>query len=157
MQYREAQKHDVPEMARLRAVTWGTEEYWTGRIARYMDGVDNPRQALAPRVLYVAADSESLTGLIAGHLTQRHHCQGELEWIDVAQPYRGAGVASELLRHLAAWFVGQHALRVCVDVEPENSRARQFYARHGAGPLKRHWLVWENIGLVLRDETPRDG
>ena len=148
MRYRVAEKRDVPEMARIRAASWGTEDYWGSRIAQYMDGVNNPRQALAARVLYVAIDDERLAGLIAGHLTQRHGCQGELEWIDVVQTHRGTGVASELLRQLAAWFVGQRALKVCVDVEPENARARRFYTRHGARPLNPHWMVWDDIGAV---------
>jgi GNAT superfamily N-acetyltransferase len=150
MRYREADKRDVRHMAQLRAASWGTEDYWESRIAQYMDGTNNPRQALAPRVLYVAVDDESLTGLIAGHLTQRHGCQGELEWIDVVRTHRGTGVASGLLRQLATWFVGQGALKVCVDVEPENARARRFYTRHGARPLNPHWMVWDDVGVVCR-------
>jgi len=150
MLYREADKHDVPAMAQIRATSWGTPDYWVGRISRYMEGVDNPREALSPRTLYVAADGESLAGIIAGHLTRRHGCQGELEWIDVAEQYRGSGVASELFGHLATWFVSQHALKVCVDVDPTNSRARRFYARHGARPLNPHWMVWDDVGAVLR-------
>ena len=150
MQYREAEQGDVAAMARLRAATWGTEDYWIGRISGYMDGVENPREALAPRVLYVAADGEILAGMIAGHLTRRHGCQGELEWIDVAVPHRRTGVASALLRQLATWFVDQQALRVCVDVDPANGPAQRFYARHGARPLKPHWMIWEDIGVVSR-------
>jgi GNAT superfamily N-acetyltransferase len=150
MRYREADKRDVRQMAQLRAASWGTEDYWEGRIAQYMDGANNPREALASRVLYVVVDDESLAGLIAGHVTQRHGCQGELEWIDVVQSHRGTGVASGLLRQLATWFVGQGALKVCVDVEPENARARRFYTRHGARPLKPHWMVWDDVGVVCR-------
>ena len=139
-------------MAQMRAASWGTVDYWSGRVARYMDGVDNPFHAFAPRVLYVAVADESLAGLIAGHLTRRFDCQGELEWIDVAEAYRGTGVASQLLHHLAAWFVRENAPRVCVDVEPKNTRARQFYARHGAQPLNPHWMVWHDIGRVCEEE-----
>jgi GNAT superfamily N-acetyltransferase len=146
MIYREARTSDVPPMARIRALTWGDVDYWIERISRYMDGTNNPREALPARVLYVATDDDSLTGMIAGHLTRRHGCDGELEWIDVPPAHRGTGVATELLDCLARWFVAQHALRICVDVEPNNVRARRFYTRCGAKPLNPHWLVWDDIG-----------
>jgi GNAT superfamily N-acetyltransferase len=151
VRFREAERSDVPAMARIRAASWGTEDYWSGRIARYMDSVDTPGHALAPRVLYVAVANDSLAGLIAGHRTRRFDCQGELEWIDVTEAHRGTGVASELLHHLAAWFVRENARRVCVDVEPDNTRARRFYARHGARPLDPHWMVWDDIGCVFEE------
>jgi hypothetical protein len=53
------------------------------------------------------------------------------------------------LRLLAAWFIKQKALRICVDVQPSNISARRFYMRHGAEDLNPHWLVWKNIGVVL--------
>jgi ribosomal protein S18 acetylase RimI-like enzyme len=62
---------------------------------------------------------------------------------------RGSGIASELLRLLAGWFVEQKASRICVDVEPTNTVARCFYARHGTDKLNPHWLVWKDINLVL--------
>jgi hypothetical protein len=65
---------------------------------------------------------------------------------------RGDGIAPELLRLLAGWFVKQEALRICVDVDPANTMARQFYARHGAEHLNEHWMVWDNINLLLREE-----
>ena len=91
---------------------------------------------------------EDLGGFIAGHLTRRFSCDGELEWIDVVRERRRSGIASELLRVLAAWFVEREALRVCVD--PGNAVARFFYARHGAEALNQHWLVWSDISVVLR-------
>jgi GNAT superfamily N-acetyltransferase len=147
--YREADKSDVPAMARIRAATWGTEEYWRVRIAAYMERDLHPQRALMPRVVYVASEGDSLAGLIAGHLTRRYECDGELEWIDVVRERRGSGVAAELLRRLAAWFVEQKASRICVDVEPTNATARRFYTRHGASALNEHWLVWNDIKTVL--------
>ena len=149
--YRQALKSDIPAMARLRAITWGTEDYWITRITSYMDRELLPRKALMPRVLYVAVENNSLVGMIAGHLTRRFDCAGELEWIDVAPERRGTGIASELLRHLAKWFVEQKALRVCVDVDPENALAQKFYRRHGAEDLRPHWLVWPDVRAVLRN------
>lgn len=147
--YRQALKSDIPAMARLRAITWGTEDYWTTRITAYMDRELHPQKALKPRVLYVAVENNSLVGMIAGHLTRRFECAGELEWIDVVPEQRGTGIASELLRHLAKWFVEQEALRVCVDVDPDNASAQKFYRRHGAEDLRPHWLVWPDIGVAL--------
>lgn len=145
---REATADDVPAMARLRALTWGTEEYWLPRVAAYLAGESHPQQALPARVAFVAFDGGETVGLITGHRTHRYGCDGELEWIDVHPSRRGKGTASELLRVLAAWFVARDARRVCVDVDPGNAAARRFYARHGAVPLNPHWLVWEDIGAV---------
>jgi GNAT superfamily N-acetyltransferase len=149
IQYRLAEKSDIPAMARLRAEEWETEEYWTVRISRYLSGELHPQHALLPRVSYAALEGNCLVGFIAGHLTRRYACDGELEWINVIPERRGNAVASELLRLLAAWFVEQKASRICVDVDPANITARRFYLRHGAEKLNEHWLVWNDIKLVL--------
>jgi hypothetical protein len=70
-------------MSRIRATEWGAEEYWVNRITGYLDGTHNPQKALPQRVIYVAIQEESVVGFIAGHLTERFHCDGELEWINV--------------------------------------------------------------------------
>jgi GNAT superfamily N-acetyltransferase len=149
MNYRLASKFDIPAMASVRAADWETEDYWKARISAYLAGELHPREALLPRVIYIATEANSLAGFIAGHLTRRYKCGGELEWIDVTREHRRSGVASELLRHLAAWFVEQNAIRICVDVEPENTVARKFYAKHGAEKLNEHWLVWKDIRSAL--------
>jgi RimJ/RimL family protein N-acetyltransferase len=149
LSYRPAEDSDVPALARLQAARWETEEYWKVRIPAYLHGELDPRQALKPRVGYVALEDDSIVGLIAGHLTRRYDCDGELEWIIIAPEHRGAGVAAELLRLLAAWFVAQNALRICVDVDPKNAGARSFYAKFGAKELNPHWLVWKDIRVVL--------
>jgi ribosomal protein S18 acetylase RimI-like enzyme len=118
-------------------------------MARYLAGEHHPQHALMPRVLYVALEGETPVGYIAGHLTRRYECDGELQWIYVLPERRGSGVALELLRLLAAWFVEHKASRICVDVTPTNTPARRFYARHGAVTLKPYWLVWDDIGVVL--------
>ena len=109
----------------------------------------HPRQALMPRVAYVAEEGKAVVGFIAGHLTHRFDCAGELEWINVVPECRGGGISSALLRLLAAWFVEQHAVRVCVDVDPANSLARRFYLRYGAQHLNPHWLIWNDIGKAV--------
>jgi GNAT superfamily N-acetyltransferase len=140
-------------MAEIRAGDWGTEEYWRKRIHDYLTRQLHPREALLPRVSFVCIDGEHIVGLIAGHLTRRFGCAGELEWISVRPEYRGRGVASQLLRRLAKWFIDNGALKVCVDVEPKNTIARRFYASHGAMDLKPHWLIWENIAEALKPRS----
>ena|ERR1700693_1819676 len=149
VRYRLADKSDVPAMARIRAGEWGTEEYWKARISGYLDGKVHPQHALMPRVIYAALENDAVIGFIAGHLTRRFACDGELEWIDVIPERHGSGVASELLRWLAAWFAEQKASRICVDVDPANTIARRFYMRHAAVTLNEHWLVWNDIKVVL--------
>lgn len=136
-------------MARIRAAEWEAEEYWNRRIHAYLAGELHPKHALMPRISYVCHEGNSLVGFIAGHLTERHSCQGELEWINVVPDKRGTGAAAGLLRSLAEWFIAQNALRVCVDVEPSNVVARRFYIRYGAEDLKPHWMAWNDIRVVL--------
>jgi len=151
--YREAHRTDVQEMGRIRAVEWGDEEYWQKRIVGYMECAIDPQKALQQRVVYVAVEDDAVVGFVAGHLTRRFECDGELEWINVAAAKRGSGIAAELLRRLAAWFVEQKALKVCVDVQPTNTVARSFYRRHGAENLTPHWMVWKDIQAILADAS----
>ena len=147
--YREALVSDVPGMAEVRAGDWGSEEYWSNRIFSYLTHQLHPREALVPRVAFVAVQRERIVGLIAGHLTRRFGCDGELEWISVRPSHRSRGVASELLVGLAEWFLAHDVHRVCVDVDPSNQVARRFYIRHGAQDLKPHWMVWQDIQKAL--------
>jgi len=148
MHYRLADQSDIPAMARIRATEWETEEYWRVRISRYMNCELHPQHALMPRVNYVALEGDALVGCIAGHLTRRFACDGEIEWINVIPERRGSGVAAGLLRLLATWFTEQKATRICIDVQPGNTVARRFYMRHGAVELNAHWLVWDDIKIV---------
>jgi GNAT superfamily N-acetyltransferase len=149
VQYRPAAKADVPAMARIRAEEWESTEYWQERIVGYLDGTSHPHQSLEYRAAFVAIHDEVVIGFVAGHLTRRYGCTGELQWINVAAAHRGRGIAAGLLRTMAAWFVAQNATYVCVDVDPANASARRLYGRHGAKELNPHWLVWTNIGTVL--------
>ncbi len=47
------------------------------RMALYLAGQHHPQHALAPRVIYVAEQGDSLIGFIAGHRTRRFGCDGE--------------------------------------------------------------------------------
>ena len=78
VQYRKANRSDIPQMSRIRSSEWETEEYWIMRISGYMKHRLHPFQALRPRIIFVAVESDKVVGFIAGHLTSRLGCKGEL-------------------------------------------------------------------------------
>lgn len=149
--YRAATDADLDALAAIRAAEWGSEQYWRDRIRGYASGALNPGHALPPRVIHVAAEDSRIVGFIAGHLSTRFGCDGELEWLNVVPETRRAGVAGGLLRLLASWFSDHHAKRICVDADPENPGARAFYRKHGAEDLNPHWLVWPDITVLLKE------
>jgi GNAT superfamily N-acetyltransferase len=136
-------------MARIWAIEkseGGTSEE---RMAAYFDGQLHPQHALLPRVVYLAHEGDALLGYIAGHLTQRFSCEGELEWLYVVPERRRCGVASGLMPHLATWFRQQNASRVCVNVAGWNTVAIHFYAKHGAEPMKPGWMLWNDFAKAV--------
>lgn len=142
----DAAPSDIPAIAELRR-----NGGWSGGagaevMARYLAGEHHPQHALRPRVILVAEAGGQLVGFIAGHRTTRFECDGEWQWLFVAPPSRGTGVADRLFASLAAWFAEHDAARVCVNVEPGNHVARRFYARHGATELNAHWMLWDDVG-----------
>ena len=148
-QYRKASESDIPFIAKIRSSEWATEDYWNKRITSYLNGELNPQQALPQRILYVATEEDSIVGFIAGHFTQRLGCDGELQWLNVISAYQRKGIASGLTKLLAAWFVEQKIFRICVNVDPANKKAQQFYKTLGAENINEHWLIWENINILL--------
>lgn len=145
IEYRKAELADVP---RLVSLPQPGEAGGDRRMLQYLAGQHHPQQALPPRVMWMATEKKSPIGYIAGHLTTRFGCDGELQWIYIIQSRRRLGVASSLLHHMAQWFVEHEARRVCVDVGDDN--ARPFYRRHGAVDLSRHWMVWDDIGRAVK-------
>lgn len=141
--YRVVTDADIPALAQLRSESRGEADYWTSRIRGYLNGAHHPQKALAPRIAFVAQDGDEVIGFIAGHLTTRLDCEGELEWIDVTGKHRRKGIAGELVRLLAKWFEEKGARKVCVD--PGNEAARKFYASMGAKNLDQHWMYWRDI------------
>ncbi|HET7228804.1 MAG TPA: GNAT family N-acetyltransferase [Longimicrobium sp.] len=150
LQVRTAKPADVAEMARIREVGGWAGGAGASTMAKYLAGEHHPQHALAPRVIFVAEQGAGIVGYIAGHRTTRFDCDGELQWLFVLPEQRGSGAADRLLRALAEWFIAQDARRVCVNVEPENARARRFYHRHGAETLHPYWLVWPDISVARR-------
>lgn len=155
--YRPATLRDVSAMAQLRFQHWSHAPDWDYRIACYLSGELHPRQALLPRVAIVAEQDDQIVGFIAGHLTRRYHCQGELQWINVAESQRRHGIATGLLRELAEWFREYDAHRICVDTQPRDTAARAFYAHLGAEPLNTHWMIWKDIEHAMKLEADLHG
>jgi GNAT superfamily N-acetyltransferase len=147
---RPAEGSDVSAMAAIRAQEWETQAYWERRIGNYLRGEIGAQQALQGyAAVFVAIREGAVIGFIAGHLTRRHGCQGELEWMDVVARYRRQGIAGKLIVTLTSWFVEQNALRICIDVHPTNTAARGLYAKYGALPLNPHWMVWEDVRVAV--------
>lgn len=145
MEIRPAEERDVQAMAALRAREWQDEPYWVDRIGGYLKGQHHPYQALAPRAAWVALEDERVVGFVAGHLTRRFDCDGELEWINVAGENRGQGIADRLVAVMLEWFREQNASLICVNVAPDNPVARRLYARHGAVEMNPHWMIWRDL------------
>ena len=145
MEYRLAKQEDLRAVASIRGTDTTSEAYWFNRIGNYYSGTHHPQQALPARVIFVAEDHGQVVGFIAGHLTRRFDCEGELQWIDTLADYRRKGIAATLLKLLANWFTEHEANRICVNCSPDNIVALNFYQKNGAIPLNDHWLIWENI------------
>jgi GNAT superfamily N-acetyltransferase len=141
---RRAEDRDVAGMASIRAQVWQSEEFWKDRIGRYLKGEHSPQQALTARAAFVVAEDARVVGFVAGHLTRRFGCDGELQWINVVEERRGTGIAGRLMGAIAAWFAQEGAVRICVNVDTENAAARKLYAHYGARPLNEGWMVWED-------------
>ena len=115
---------------------------------RYLRGEHHPQLALGPRQMWVAWDGPEPVGYVSGHLTERFACDGELQKIYVAAPFRRRNVGVQLVGRLARWFSEYDARRICVNVGDE--KARPFYLAAGATALQPHWMVWNDICEALR-------
>ena len=154
VRFRVATSSDVAAMTQCR-LTDSAAGPADPRMEAYFDGQHHPQQALLPRAGYVALDGDQVIGYIAGHRTNRHGCEGEVQYLFVAPVYRRRGIAAMLLRLLAKWFHEQDAQRVCVGVADDSPReAKPFVESVGATPLKKHWYGWEDIVAVLRERAP---
>ncbi|NCI52039.1 GNAT family N-acetyltransferase [Sediminibacterium roseum] len=141
--YTEATEREVAAIAKLRAVNSGNEEHWKERITGYHNGLIHPQKAKPERTILIASHQSEVIGWIAGHLTERFNCDGELQWLDVRSDYRRKGIASTLWNELSEWFIKNNSYKICVD--PGNEEARKFYANNGAANLDDHWMYWPDI------------
>lgn len=153
IQYRVAASADVAEMARSRLAD-PSEAAMDPRVAAYLEGKHSPREALPPRIGYVALDAGTVVGYIAGHQTRRLGYDGELQYLFVAPGRRRAGIATALVGLLARWFLDRGITRVCVNVNTESPAAAPFYRSIGAVPLNPHWYAWEDIRIALQGPAP---
>jgi len=143
--FRVATSADVPAMEACRVGdTDAGEADW--RMAAYLDGRHHPGQARAPRIGFIAVGDQRVIGYIAGHLTRRYRCDGEVQYLYVAPAHRRSGVGRALVRKLADWFLPQGAKKVCVNAADDS--AAEFYRRIGAVDLKPHWLAWDDIQSI---------
>jgi len=150
MEFRLAEEQDLKALAGIRGSDENSESRWFSRIFEYYNGTHSPQLALAPRVIIIAIDNLTIIGFIAGHLTQRYDCDGELQWINIIPEHQGKGLATQLLLLLADWFKEHKAKRICVNCASDNKVALNFYKKNGAVPINDYWLVWENIQQKFR-------
>ena len=145
------QRATVADASRMTECRSGDQEAGPAdaRMADYLDGRHHPQKALAGRAAFLATADGDVAGYIAGHLTRRFACEGELQYLYVAPAFRRSGIASMLLQELSRWFGEQGAARICVDVNDDSPGARPFYASLGAQPLRPHWMFWPNIQTTL--------
>ncbi len=148
---RVATEADVAAMAacRLRDPAAGRAD---PRMTAYFRGQHHPQRALMPRTGYVALAEGTIIGYIAGHLTTRHDCGGEVQYLFVAPEFRRRGIGTSLLRLMAGWFQEQAVVKVCVCVDAHSPAAQPFYHKLGASPLsplRKYWYVWENIRVLF--------
>jgi GNAT superfamily N-acetyltransferase len=141
-------------MAAIRAREWQTREFWTASIGNYLVGSRSPQQAFPDRAVWVALEDHAIVGFVAGHLTTRFGCQGELQWINALAEHRGKSIADHLTETILDWFRQQKAFHICVNVEPQNSVARALYARHGAAPLSDYWMQWRDLRQMRLPQPP---
>ncbi len=150
IQFRELTSADVTLMAQCHFADPAGSSPDT-RMAAYFQGQHHPQKALAPRVGFLAFNSTTLVGYIAGHRTTRHGCEGEVQYLFVAPAYRRRGIGTALLRLLGKWFQNQGAQSVCVALAADSPpEAQPFFESVGASPLKKNWYALEDIGAALR-------
>jgi len=146
LQFRAATADDVPAMAACRRLDPSAEPA-DPRMSAYFEGRQHPQQALLPRTGFVAFDGAQMIGYIAGHLTTRHGCEGEIQSLFVAPSHRRHGAGTALVRLLADWFVSHNARKICVPIADDTPvEARPFYEHLGAAPLRKYWYAWTDIG-----------
>src|SRR5262245_11550899 len=131
IQFRRVTSEDVAAMGECRRVDPAGGEP-DERMLAYFQGHHHPQHALPPRVGCIAIAGKKVVGFIAGHLTTRLACEGEVQYLFVSSSHRRQGIATLLLRQLAKWFRDEGASKVCVNVDVESPAALPFYSAMGA-------------------------
>lgn len=112
----------------------------------YIRKEHHPRDAKAPRIVYVTIVNREIVGFIAGHLTERFGLDGELQSVYILPEHQGRGLGTQLVIALAKWFKKWDAKEVCVD---HKNGSEGFYIKLGAKFNNHRWLVWDNFLDVL--------
>ena len=89
----------------------------------------------------------SVVEYVAAHLTTRQGCEVNSNTSSSLRTI-GAGIATELIRLVADWFVEQGAAKVCVCVDADTPAAGPFYTARNAVPMRNFWVGWEDISVV---------
>lgn len=145
VEFRTALLSDVAGIVRMFATGEREGVADARRLSEYMTGQHNPQLALPRRSVLCATLGQSPVGYVAGHLSRRFDCEGELQWIYVVASARRQRIGGALVCLLAEWFAAQRVARVCVNVDPNNGSACGFFSAHGARRRDEHWFVWDDI------------
>src|SRR5690242_3206339 len=97
IKYREVKDKDIRSLAKFRSENDDEQMFWEERITGYLKRTHHPQKALHERIIFVAEGEKQIVGFIAGHLTQRFNCNGELQWINVHEEYRNKGIGFKLI------------------------------------------------------------
>ncbi|WP_224484523.1 GNAT family N-acetyltransferase [Robertkochia aurantiaca] len=135
----------LEDLARICASELGNYHYWIQRLDGYLNLEGNTQFARNKRIVYVAVEKGKPVGFIAGHLTSRWECDGELQWFFCHSALNRTFTTEKLFTLMRNWFVNQGVKSVCVNVEPDNYRIRDLYSSFGAKVLNDQWLIWKNI------------
>jgi GNAT superfamily N-acetyltransferase len=109
---------------------------------------ESPATSKRERIVFKAVDDVRIVGFIAGHLTTRYDMDAEIQNFYILKSYQRQGIGADLLKHLVAWLQQQQIQSLCVGIDPENPY-QQFYLKQGGRHLNPHWMVWDNLNLLL--------
>lgn len=126
------------------------ESYVSNRLDRwagYMTGESSPQHARPERVVFKACLRDEIVGFIAGHLTTRHERDAEIQACHVRAEYQHLGVDERLLLRFLTWARQREARSLCAEVAPD-SRYRELFGRYQGRDLGRHWICWDDAGLL---------
>lgn len=100
--------------------------------------------------IFVARDQGAIAGFSLGFVSQRHPDVYFMYQIGVAAPYRGRGIAQELVRHAEDYAREHGCSRMWGTVETDNMQSRRFFEKLGC----RNVSSPEHGKVIMEDGTP---
>lgn len=100
--------------------------------------------------IFVARDQGAIVGFALGFVSQRHPDVFFMYQIGVAAPYRGRGIAQELIRHAEDYAREHGCSRMWGTVETGNMQSRRFFEKLGC----RNVSSPEHGEVIVEDGTP---